>query len=136
MTMIIAAVSVALKIDERLLLVRRGLPPSQGQYAFPGGRVEEGESDEQAARRELMEETGVVAGAISPLREVMLHSERNGQPVRYRLKVYLGRMDSVEPKAASDAAEAGLFSLAEIERLPVTGSTLEIARDLLAPPPA
>jgi ADP-ribose pyrophosphatase YjhB (NUDIX family) len=132
----IDAVSVALLVGNRMLLVRRGQPPSQGQYAFPGGRVEEGETDEAAARRELMEETGIVAGALSPLREVMLHSERAGQPVRYRLRVFFGRAEAAAPRAASDAAEAALFELEQIERLPVTGSTLEIVRELLAGTPA
>lgn len=132
MTVIIDAVSVALLVGDRVLLVRRGQPPSQGQYAFPGGRVEEGETDEAAARRELMEETGIDAGALSPLREVMLHSERDGRPVRYRLRVFLGRAEVASPRAASDAAEAALFGLDQIERLPMTGSTLEIVRDLLA----
>lgn len=132
MTATIHAVSVALLVGNRMLLVRRGLPPSQGQYAFPGGRVEEGETDEAAARRELMEETGIAAGALSPLREVLLHSERDGKPVRYRLRVFLSRAEAIVPRAASDAAEAALFDLDQIERLPVTGSTLEIVRELLA----
>lgn len=136
MTATIDAVSVALLVGNRLLLVRRGQPPSQGQYAFPGGRVEPGEADADAARRELMEETGIEAPALAPLRQLMLHSERAGQPVRYRLVVYLGHAASVTPQAASDADEAGLFALDEIERLPVTGSTLEIARELLRPVPA
>ena len=43
----------------RLLLVRRGKPPGQGLWSIPGGRVEQGESDERAVRRELLEETGL-----------------------------------------------------------------------------
>ncbi|MBL8584111.1 MAG: DNA mismatch repair protein MutT, partial [Rhizobiaceae bacterium] len=74
-----------------------------------------------------------VAGPLSPLREVMLHSERAGQPVCYRLRVFLGHAETVSPQAASDADEAALFALAEVEALPVTGSTLEIVRALLAP---
>jgi ADP-ribose pyrophosphatase YjhB (NUDIX family) len=43
----------------RLLLVKRGKPPGQGLWSIPGGRVEQGESDERAVQRELLEETGL-----------------------------------------------------------------------------
>lgn len=44
----------------RLLLVRRGTEPAKGTWSVPGGRVESGESDEEATRREVLEETALV----------------------------------------------------------------------------
>jgi 8-oxo-dGTP diphosphatase len=43
----------------QVLLVKRGVPPFEGQHAIPGGFLRQDESLEQAALRELYEETGV-----------------------------------------------------------------------------
>lgn len=45
--------------EGRLLVVRRAREPGAGQWSVPGGRVEPGEDDAEAVRREVLEETGV-----------------------------------------------------------------------------
>ena len=45
--------------DDRLLLIKRGVPPYQGTWAPPGGFIEKGESLESAVAREVEEEVGI-----------------------------------------------------------------------------
>ena len=54
-------VGVLVVRDGKVLLGRRNSPHGQGTWSPPGGKTEPGETDEEAARRELVEETGLVA---------------------------------------------------------------------------
>lgn len=127
---IVPAVSVAVLRDRAIMLVRRGRAPSKGLYAFPGGRVETGESLEDAARRELMEETGIEVGTLVALREIVIDSRAEGASV-YRLTVFGALYAGGEPASGDDADEAAFHELEDIERLPLTDSTLEIVLELL-----
>ncbi len=57
-------IGVAVLRPDAVLLVRRGRPPAQGAWSLPGGAQRLGETAEQAARRELMEETGLCVGPL------------------------------------------------------------------------
>src|SRR5690606_30689768 len=111
--------------------VKRGREPSRGLYAFPGGRVENGETDEDAARRELLEETGVEVGALSPLRDYIIDASLEERMVTYRLRVFLGQDASGDPVPGDDAEQAGFYTLPDMEAMPMTDSVLEVARELL-----
>lgn len=55
-------VGIVLLRGDEVLLVKRGKPPGMGQWSLPGGAQELGETAEECARRELLEETGLEAG--------------------------------------------------------------------------
>ncbi|MGI9283023.1 MAG: nucleotide triphosphate diphosphatase NUDT15 [Endozoicomonas sp.] len=57
-------VGVIVKRDNKILLGRRINSHGEGQWAFPGGHLEFGESPEECAARELMEETGLTLDQI------------------------------------------------------------------------
>jgi ADP-ribose pyrophosphatase YjhB (NUDIX family) len=131
-TVTLPAVSVALVRDDTILLVKRRFAPSRGLFAFPGGRVEDGESLEAAARRELDEETGLGAGPLTPIEAVLIESEKGGLAVQFLLQVFSGHHVDGEPVASDDAEEAAFFTLAEVRELPLAGSVGEIAERLLS----
>ena len=67
------AVGVLIQPDGRFLLTSR--PPGkvyEGYWEFPGGKLEPGESVEQALRRELQEEIGLAIGAVHPWKVEMV----------------------------------------------------------------
>ncbi len=117
----VKAVSVAARIDGRWLLVMRGHAPSKGKYAFPGGKAEAEEALEDAARRELREETGLEADKLTVLAQLNLP----GENCIYALTVFSANALSGTLAAGDDAAAAGFYSLEEISALRLSPSTLE-----------
>lgn len=67
------AASAVIFRDSRILLVQRAKEPGRGRYSLPGGRVEWGETIEQAVHREVAEETGITVEIIrlAGIREVL-----------------------------------------------------------------
>jgi ADP-ribose pyrophosphatase YjhB (NUDIX family) len=128
----VAAVSVAVVRGGRVLLVRRARPPSQGLFAFPGGKVEPGETLEQAARRELVEETGLEARDFRPVETIFIDGASEGHPVDYRLTVFAATYAGGEPAPADDADLAAFHTLADMAAMPLAGSVFTIARELLS----
>ncbi len=88
----------------RVLLIRRANPPFKGCHALPGGFVKEGETVEDACRRELLEETGVAADRLTL---VGVYSDPGRDPRGHTVSVaFLARVKSARPTAGSDAAQA------------------------------
>lgn len=50
-----------LRVGERIVLLRRSIPPQAGKWVMPGGYVDRGETVEHAALREALEECGLEA---------------------------------------------------------------------------
>ena len=91
-----------------VLLVQRANPPFAGEWALPGGFVEECERVADAARRELQEETGFTAG---PLELLGVYDTPGRDPRGWTVSIaYLASSQAqVAPRGGDDARDARWF---------------------------
>ena len=107
-----ATIAAVIK-DNSVLLVRRANPPDAGFWGFPGGKIEFGEGIEQAAIRELYEETGIRAepGPVFTSVDAFDRTAEGKTREHYILIAVLCRWVSGTPKAGDDALDAAWHDL-------------------------
>jgi len=117
--------------ENRVLLVLRGQPPAEKMWAVPGGSVELGETLQQAAEREVYEETGIVIQAGEPVFTFnSIVRDDSGQiQFHYVIVDLIADYVSGEPKAGDDALDARWVSAQEMKSLNVNSKTKELLRD-------
>ena len=103
-----AVAVLVLNSKDQLLLVKRSVEPAKGTWCLPGGFIEVDESIEEAAVRELEEETGL-KGEIEGLVDFFSQRSQYYRAILifgYRVKILGGEL-----KAGDDAQEAGFYDL-------------------------
>lgn len=116
-----------------MLLVKRRDPPNRAQWAIPGGSIRLGESLQQAAEREILEETGVRIRAGRPIYIFDVIDRDPEGRIRYHyvitdlLAEYLGG----DPTPRDDAEDAGWLRPLDLDRLPVNATTRDLLQNTL-----
>jgi len=132
----VPAVSAAVIKEGRILMVRRRNPPNAGMLALPGGKVEAGESLRQAAARELMEETGILAVPRRILTAIDLFDHDDTGLLRMHFIIVVVELEwqGGMEAAADDATELRWMDLEALEQGDgeVCDSALRVARRVLA----
>ncbi|NET49518.1 MAG: NUDIX hydrolase [Merismopedia sp. SIO2A8] len=101
----------------KIMLIQRKLPPFQGEWALPGGFVRTTESLEDAARRELKEETGLEQVFLEQL-YTFGQVDRDPRDRVVTVAYYaLVNLRNYIVQAATDASQAAWFTVTEIPPL-------------------
>lgn len=113
--------------DGRLLLIERGSEPHRGRWTLPGGRVEAGESLEQAVVREIREETGLDVSVGAEVGRVLIPS---GNVMFDVVDFTCTLVDpTAEPVAGDDAADVRFVDAAALRDLPCTPTLIDTLRE-------
>ena len=125
------AVGAIVMRDDKVLLVKRSKAPGKGLWAVPGGRVELGETLQEAAEREVTEETGITIRARNPVCAFDLIDRDDAGLVRFHYVIVDLMADYVGGKAKpnDDASEVCWATSQELEELPASQTTKELVKN-------
>ncbi|MCX5854565.1 MAG: NUDIX hydrolase [Deltaproteobacteria bacterium] len=128
---IVGVGAVVLK-DGKVLLVKRGIAPSKGLWAIPGGSLKLGETLQEGAEREILEETGVVVKAGKPFYSFDFFERDDDGRIRFHYVVVDMMADYIsgDVQGADDALEARWVSPEELNDLVVSKNTLNILESM------
>ena len=112
------------------ILIKRKNDPFKGHWALPGGFVDYGESVENAAVREALEETSIDVELIDL---VGVYSEPGRDPRGHTVTVaYTARGDLSKMNACDDAAEIGIFTPKNLDEIELAFDHAKIIKDCLS----
>lgn len=124
----VVGVGVVVLDAGKVLLVRRGKPPREGQWSLPGGAQKLGETVFEAGVREVREETGLRVEVLGLVDVVdTIRNDDNGR-IRYHytlVDVFAAVRDG-GLRAGGDAAEVAWFDVADVAGLGLWSETERI----------
>lgn len=101
----------------KVLLIERGRDPFKGCWAFPGGFLEEDETIDNCARRELMEETGIELDTLQQLHVFSDPLRDTSRESRVITVAFVAVTDEIPAIAQDDAAKAKWWYIDELPQL-------------------
>lgn len=127
-------VGIVIVENGRVLLVQRGKEPGAGTWAFPGGRLELGETLAEAAVREAREETGLTVEPADIFAVLdLIETDPDGSiRFHYVLIDLLAERVAGTPHPGDDSLDTRWVGLADLEELPMAPRVAEVVRELLA----
>ena len=126
----VLAASVAVFRDGKVLLATRTKPPADQLWSLPGGKVEAGETLEEAGLRELEEEVGVRARIVGFNRHVEIFGRDGAGAITHHFVVasFVGEWLSGEPQPGPEAGAVMWADPLKLGGLPTTRELADVLR--------
>jgi mutator protein MutT len=114
--------------EDQVLLIKRGMEPSLGQWSIPGGVVLVGETLEEAVRREIFEETHLEVQVLTLVKvlERIFRDSDGRVAYHYVLVDFLCHCLAGELRSDSDAQDARFVNLQDLPSYRIAPITLEV----------
>ena len=120
-------VDVILQRDSRVLMIRRRKDPFKDRLALPGGFINEGETAEEAMKREAIEETSL---EVEPVDILGVYSDPKRDPRKHILSVvFIGIIVGGSEKAGDDAASIEWVEISDIQQQQIAFDHAQILHD-------
>lgn len=126
----VPAVAAIIIRDHAILLIRRGTEPGLGKWSVPGGSMEIGETIEEAVKREVLEETGLVidVGDLAGVSNLIVKQD-DTILFHYILLDYFAVVVSGVAVPATDAVECKWVSFDDLGKYDLTSSLVDRLRE-------
>ena len=127
----LVAVGAVVFKEDKVLLVLRAKPPAENHWTIPGGSVELGETLQEAAEREIREETGLTIQAGEPVYTFdVIERDSNGAILFHYVIVDLAAdYVSGELRPGDDATDVCWASFRDVESLKVSAATRMLLKE-------
>ena len=128
----LVGVGVLIRDIDRYLLIKRAADPDKGLWSIPGGIVEIGEKAEDAARREVKEETNLdvdVIEVLDVINKIVMDKESR---VKFHFIIidYLAEFKEGALKASSDALDARWVSSEEFLLYELSPTLIQLLKSI------
>lgn len=126
----LVAVGAVVFKEDKVLLVLRGKPPAENRWSIPGGSVKLGETLQEAAEREIMEETGLTIQAGDPVYtfDVIKRDQKGKILFHYVIVDLEADYVSGELRPGDDATDVCWASPRDVKTLKVSAATHKLLK--------